>query len=345
MNRGSLLILSLLWVACASAAPNASRAKTAKPARAASAPAATPTAVKSNILIVRKNSTDYTFVADQIRIILAGRNWSEFFIDRTTPFESFQKRIESDRPTLLVLMDNQALEFAKRLNDARPAAQRIRGVALMGLNLKAALKGRADFAGVAFEAPAFSIFTQFRFLLEKPIKTIAVYYRESVLGDEIRQAEAQLRPEGFALRAINLESAGAGAADVERELRSRFRIGSPDLLGADAVWLPLDSALLTPALFMQLWQPVTSKLTIPLVTSAENLVRPEARFATFAVVPDLHDLASQAAQMIESLEGGGAPAEIGVEDVISVRKLLNESRATDLELELRREHLGEVEVR
>ena len=111
----------------------------------------------------------------------------------------------------------------------------------------------------------------------------------------------------------------------------------------DAVWVLLDSELLSQSLFTSIWIPAARKSGIPFITGSDVLVSREMEFATFAVTPNHPDLAAQAAQQVEQiLQSHIKPSEIGVENVVSVNKVLNMPLAARIGLPIRPDRLGDV---
>lgn len=302
---------------------------------------------KPKVMFVRKGTGAFDEVTASMRKELSGKyQLEDLVITRESEYEAVAGKITAAGPSLLVLMDNQALSFALRYNETRTdKKKKVRGVALMGLNLKSVLKGNPEIAGVAFESPAYTMVTQFRYLIQKPIKNVLVFYRKSLFQDTIDQATRNLAAEGVTLQAVDVEQAGketpAVTAFLEERVAALTKPGSP----AEVVWVLLDSVLLGQKSFESVWLPVARGAKIPFITGTEELASRQMNFATFAITPNAQDLAHQAVQQVEAiLSDGVAPGELGIEDVISVNKILNLHRARELGLKIRESGLSEIKV-
>lgn len=270
----------------------------------------------------------------------------DYVISKDTSFESFRDKINIEKPQLLVLLDNQPTQFAINYNKTSPTLSgKINAVALMGLNLRFVLKDSLEIAGISFESPAYNLVTQFRFIIEQPIRTVLVFYRASLFSEEIELTRKQLLAEGIKLEAINVEQNGLEKENIFYFLKTRLKSETGNASKYDMVWVMLDSGILNNALFQNVWLPAARESQLPFLTGIEDFVSNDMNFATFAVTPNIPDLANQAVQMIESiLSGVVAPKDIGVENLISVDKVLNIKKAQTLGIKLKTDRITEIKL-
>jgi hypothetical protein len=113
------------------------------------------------------------------------------------------------------------------------------------------------------------------------------------------------------------------AADVRRALRAL------SVSGIDALWVLNDNALLKDAQFLEVaWRPEIATMGVPVVVGVPTLVSAEARFGTFAVLPDLDALGVQAANVLFEIaesdwRAGNHPVELPVSTltVVNMRQV------------------------
>ena len=302
---------------------------------------------RQKVLFIRKDGPGFSDVFETMKKDLASRyQIVDFVIEKTTAYGEVKSKISLEAPNLLVLMDNRSLNHVIHYNSEMPdAARKVKGVALMALNLKSILKNNKEFSGITYESPAYSLITQFRFLLQDPIANVLAFYRKSVFGEAIQIATHQLATEKITLHAIDIEQNGKSKEDVSRFLTDNMKKYVTDKYKYDAVWVVLDSVILDAEVFRDTWIPAASASKIPFITGDESLVSADARFCTFAISPNLQDMAGQAIQQVDAiLKDHVAPSDLGIEDIISVNKILNMRKAGELGLKLKHQNLGDVKL-
>jgi len=300
-----------------------------------------------NVLFLRKEGKGFDDVFSGMKKELQGKyTVTDFAVEKATSCLEIQEKFISGHPDLIVLMDNKPLDCALKYNLAQTSdSKRMRGVALMGLNLKAILKGNAFISGIAFESPAYTLLIQYRYVVKKPLKHVLAFYRKSLFQETMAAATKQLLTEGVQLEAVNVEAEGVSKDAVAHFVSENLKKYATQTDRYDVVWVLLDSGILTQSLFQEVWLPVARSSKIPFVTGAEELVMPELDFATFAVTPNFSDLANQAVQQVESiLVDHVSPKDLGVEELISVNKILNLNRAHALELPLNESSLKDIKI-
>jgi len=295
------------------------------------------------ILVVRKGQISFTTVYIAITNELKENyTFTDYVIDKSTEYKKFKAKVKEINPVILVLMDNQTIKFAIKYNKEEKI--KIRGVALMGLNLKRLLMDNDYIAGIAYETPAYSLVTQFRFVNAKPVKNVLVYYRGSLFSEMVQTAKERLKTENISVIGVDVEKNGKSRSEVEKFIKSNLK---KDVNSGkhDVFWVNLDSGMLNTNLFFTTWIPTARSAKIPFIAGTKKFVSSKLSFCLFAISPNLPDYGTQAAQMIEAiLEDEEKPADLGVEDLIAVNKFINMKRAKDGGFKIKKEHLYDVDL-
>jgi|GEM_PF-6444615 len=301
---------------------------------------------QKKVLFVRKGLPVFNEVFETMSKQLKQYEIVDFVLDKGTEYSEFVKKLDENSPDLLVLMDNQSVNFAQRYNKEQADEKKKKtGVSLMALNLKKILKGDQHLAGVVFETPAYSIITRFGAFLKKKIKNVLVFYRRSEFQETIDSAREHLSRIDIQLKAVEIEDSGRSRGELAELLKTNLKAFAMDADKCDAVWVMLDSVLLAKDLFTEAWMPAARNSRVPFVTGVEDLVQESLHFATFAVTPDFQNLAGQAAQIVEDLlEGRSMPQQVGVEELIAVNKIINLNRAQEHGLSINESQLTDVKV-
>jgi hypothetical protein len=287
------------------------------------------------ILLVRIGTKYFTEVFEEMKKDLADYNITEFIVEKGTDYESFYKKVNEVSPDLFILMDNPAVVLAKKFNLDVTIKKKIPGVALMALNLKKVLKDDQNIAGITFETPVFSIVTGLTDLFELKPKNVLVLYRKSEFQATIESATEHLARIGVVLDAKEIDDRDKSENEIKAIVKTYLAPLRTEQKKYDAVWVMLDSILLRPVLFKEIWLPEAKLSKIPFVVGLEELASKEMDFATFAVTPDLTNLAHQATEMVsEILDANQAPSQIGVEELIATNRIVNLHRVEALGLRL-----------
>jgi hypothetical protein len=298
---------------------------------------------QKTILFVRKSGNSFQEVFNKMSEDMKNYEIKDFEIADKTDFNEYSTRVKETNPDLVILMDNKSINFGVKWNSE--SNKKIPGVALMGLNLQYLLKNNKYISGIAFESPAYTLITQFRYSTNVPIKTVLVFYRKSIFSEMINLASSQLKTENITLRAIDVEANGTGKDQIETFLKGKGAEAISKRSDYDAIWCLLDSAILTSKLFQEFWIPNTQSSKKPVLAGVEQLVKPELNFGVFAVNPNLPDLATQAVQIVERiLEQKESPEKIGIEQLISVDKVLNDKKVKELDINVDPEKSSDVKI-
>ena len=293
------------------------------------------------VLVVRSEEKEFTTMYESISKDLKKKyQIEEFIFNKETKYSDFAQKMKSENPNFLLLMDNKSVNFGMEWN--KSVKNKTSGLAMMGLNLQSILKNNEYFSGIAFELPVFALVTQFKYIIDTPVKNMLVFYRKSLFQEIVDQANTHLRGENITLNAVDVEVNGKSKEKIIEFMKTK----AESLLQegkVDVIWCMLDSFLLSKNIFIEFWQPLAKKINIPIISGIEQLVDPKMNFATFSISPDKQDLVGQAVQVIERiLEENESPKEIGVQQIHSVESILNQGKAQELKLKIRKDRLSEV---
>lgn len=303
-------------------------------------------ALAAKVLIVRQAANDFADVKTGIQNALGtAHTVADYVIDGDTKYDAFKSKVNEEKPDLLVVMDNKAVKFAQELNtEADPKLKNMRGIATMGLNLKKVLAGSKTIAGVAYEVPAFTVITQFRYIVKQPIKNVMVIYRKSQFEGTVSEAQAQLKREGVNLIALDAESKGTDPKDLVSFIDDNLK-DEVDGTKVDAIWVLSDNALMNKETFAPFWVTRAREMKVPFLCGIEKFASKDLDFCSYSASPQHKDLGQQVSEMIFAvLEEGRKPADIGVDYILSVSKLLNAERLEKTGLETVPDRLKDVKL-
>jgi hypothetical protein len=300
--------------------------------------------INKKILFVRKGGDGFTEVYLEMKKELENHINTDFVITDKTEYGEFVAKVKQVNPDLLILMDNLSVNFAIKYN-AEDIANPKPGVALMALNLRQVLKGVSSIAGIVFETNPFSMLMEYRRIARKEVKNVLVFSRQSEFQSIVDVAREQLAQSSILLHVSEIAEQGKSRAELETEIKVQLKSFLSVAQKYDAVWVMLDSKLLSPNVFLTGWLPAAQQSNVAFVTGIEDFVKPSLEFAVFAVTPNLPNLASQAVQIIdEILSGSRAPSEIGIEEIVAVNKIINIKRAKELGITLSESDLVDVKI-
>jgi hypothetical protein len=241
-------------------------------------------------------------------------------VDSGTTLASFAAEIDRNRPSCLVLMDNPTVRLYRAYQKAGtgPALPALVVMASFLEELRGELRNAS---GVAYEVPGVTAFVNLRSVIERPVARVGVVHRPPFRRFVERQKLLAIK-EQVTVVAEEVPP-DPSAADVRRALRS-LRMS-----GVDALWVLNDNALLKDAQFLEAaWRPEIVSLGVPVVVGVPTLVSAEARFGTFAVLPDLDALGVQAANVLFEISesdwhAGDHPVELPVSTltVVNMRQV------------------------
>lgn len=211
---------------------------------------------------------------------------------------------------VLVAMDNAHIALASEVAEGGLPV-----VALMGLNLKQTVTGRANVCGIAYETPVWSLVTGFAARTGTTPTRVLAPHRGSVHGREIADATRQLARQGITLVPLDVEAEATGPA-AQAAWLARNLLGAA--AGVDAVVVPADSVLVD-ARSLPAWLNAATRSNRPFLAPVARLVDERHGFCAYAAEVDHERLGAQAAELVLQLETGTVtPAQLGVEYLVGV---------------------------
>ena len=296
------------------------------------------TAVASTIGLVRQAGVEFEEVDKTVSEIL-GEDYSvkRFVLKKDSKYTQFLDFVKKEKPALVILMDNVAVNFGKKLaKESDKSLANIPTISAMGLNLKDQLKGQATMSGVAYEVPAFTILTNFRNLLaDKRLINVLTIYRDDEFANMMTDAQKQLDREG-----INL--IGVDASHVKGSQLNSFlnRHLSETYHGAkiDAILVMTDNILMNKSTFAPIWLKKARTLKVPFLCGVKNLAISKINFCSYASFPDHNELGDQVSQQVFAiLEDESSPEEVGVEYILAVKQIANHQLLKQKKINLKKE--------
>lgn len=286
----------------------------------------------SNVLVVSGEQRKFSLFTE--KLIEFGKkstvNYEKKSFSKDTDYKEFESYVKSRPDTkIIITVDNKYLSFLKKYNEKNKP---VRGISVLALNLEEQLKDETNIAGIRYEPSAFSLFSSLRYNVLPDAKKLLVIYRSSVLKKQIEKASKELKFVGGEL--VKLDVMSFKGEELKDKLKMALKQTSA--LEYDAIWVPLDSVLLSPELFINQWLPFTQNQEKPIVVQSESLADVKLNFATYAVSPNLFDLADQTKQLVELVLSGKSDIKtIGIEESISIQKYINTKMLNDLGIKLR----------
>jgi hypothetical protein len=237
-------------------------------------------------------------------------------VEAGTTLAAFTAEVEKVHPACLVLMDNPTVRLYRAYQKAAQGAP-VPALVVMASFLEELRGELQNASGVAYEVPGVTAFVNLRSVIERQVTRVGVVhrppFRRFVERQKVLAAKEQVQVVAEEV------PTDPSAADVRRALRS-LRMS-----GVDALWVLNDNALLKDAQFLEsAWRPEIAALAVPVVVGVPTLVSAEARFGTFAVLPDLDALGVQAANVLfEISESDWHAGEHPVELPVSTLTVVN----------------------
>jgi hypothetical protein len=295
---------------------------------------------KKKVLVVRKAGESFEEVSRVLQRELSQEYiFVEYIIRNDHRQSRFDRKIKRENPNYLVLMDNRSVYLARSYNER--AEEPLKGLALMGLNYAFLLQADPHLAAITYEAPAYTLMTRFRYLSHKELNHVTVFYRKSLFESQVSEAKMHLAFENVQLNLVNLEEEGLGPEKIKAVLKQGVKKIAEKKERVDAVWLLLDSSLLTSSFLTDVWIPFSKENSVPILTGARELLSTQLDLAVFAVTPNLFDLGTQAAGKLRGMieRPNRAPT---VELPFGVDQFVNLEKAQKLGISIQEDRLQEV---
>ncbi len=246
--------------------------------------------------------------------------------DATLPnaADSLQVVIRSFSPQGLVLMDSKAILLIKNMQGNDNELASLPKFVLMTLKAEGAIRGLNNVAGIKFEVPAYTIFTNLRILSRRDFQRIGVIYRKN-FSAFIEESEKFLSKEKMDLVGVCLDCGVPGQVNAGT-ISGKLMEGIASLVNQkmDVYWMLADNSLVNEKTLQEFWLTRLKKEGIPVVVPLPNLASLELKLGMFGVWPDYQQLGMQAAQqVIQVFEAGDSPDSLGLEPLISVQTIVN----------------------
>ena len=113
------------------------------------------------ILFIRNGESSFETVYKDMSKDLTHYKIKDFVLGDKDSFSDFASKVREISPDFMVLMDNKAVDYGIKLT--QDSKSKLTGLGLMALNLQKILKTNPSISGVAFEPPAYTLITQFRY--------------------------------------------------------------------------------------------------------------------------------------------------------------------------------------
>jgi hypothetical protein len=238
-------------------------------------------------------------------------------VDAHTSIDDFRQRVDAAHPACLVLMDNPTVKLyrAYQKGHAGPPPP---ALVVMSSFLEELRADLPNASGVAYEVPGVTAFVNLRSVIERPVNRVGVLHRPSFRRFVERQKTLAAK-EQITLVPVEVPS-DPTTSDVRSALKSLQGSGQ-----IDALWVLNDNGLLKDGQFLEsAWRAELASLGVPVVVGVPTLVSADARFGTFAVLPDLEAMGVQAANVLfEISESGWRAGEHPVELPVSTVTVVN----------------------
>lgn len=219
-------------------------------------------------------------------------------VNDATRVADIDKKIASVAPRAVVLMGNSSIRlYAGYAHDHRDETASLPVVAILALDIKRAVADIGDVHAIAYETPMVTALVNFRRVINKPVATVGVVYREA-FEEFVTQHTEYCKKEKIAVKSILIgDDASSHQKEISKALKQLVKKER-----VQAFWVPNDNILLKPELLMEVWLPLFSAQKVSVIVGVESLVKPELNFGTFAVIPDPVAMGEQAAGMIADLK-------------------------------------------
>lgn len=239
-------------------------------------------------------------------------------VDRQTSAADFRRRIDHAGPACVVLMNNPTVSLYREYQRSRAGgAPPPPAVIVMASFLEELRSDLPNTSGVTYEVPGVTAFVNLRSIIQRPVNRVGVLHRPA-FRQYIARQKALAAKEQITLVPVEVP-ADPSASEIRNALRS-MQASAP----IDALWVLNDNGLIKNTSFVEtVWRPAIAALDAPVVVGVPTLVSSEARFGTFAVLPDHDGLGVQAANVVfevaeQQWRAGEVPVELPVSTVTVV---------------------------
>jgi hypothetical protein len=283
---------------------------------------------QSPVLVIRPNGKDFKEVIKSLSDDLGNEaKIYETVIEPRINETAIDNAMSKYAPSAIVLMDNNSISYYKKYCKLLPdSAQNIPSISIMGILVGNAISGIENAEAISYEIPIVTSVINLRLLIGTPIQKVGIVHRELMKGLIEQNREACAREN------INIICRVIPNKAVFLNLPLKKAIN--ELLTdehVDALWIPNDNILISPAFLTEVWIPQINKFKKPVIVGIEVLASPSLDFGMLAVIPDHNALGVQAASLIINAKENNWKVHTGnVDPSLSVYKILNFKKAHEL---------------
>ena len=168
---------------------------------------------------------------------------SKVMLNSEKPEENIAE-LEKINPVGIVLMENKSLKVARKFQKESEILKNKPIFPVMALQLEQSIEGLNNVTGIKFEIPAYTIFSNVKYISKKKFKYVLTFYRSS-FQPLIDQSKKMLAKENLVLNAICVDCDGENMSPKKLSKRLKKLFKKADKKDeADIVWVLADNVLL-----------------------------------------------------------------------------------------------------
>jgi ABC-type uncharacterized transport system substrate-binding protein len=238
--------------------------------------------------------------------------------DSHLSFDAWFNELQTYDPSLLIALDNKAIELVKQLQREKKSYAHVPAIAAMGINLGKSLEEYPYICGISYEVAPLSILTKFKQATNREPRHVLTFYRPSFNQAWINEAREHLKREGIELTAIDVEHYGQSQRHINLFLQRKL-LSLVSSSKYDAVLVPLDNRIVNRQSMARYWLPAARRVHKPFMSGIEAFVSPDLNFCAFAAFPDTQGLGVQLADLVFRVAVEHEPVKgLGVEHIVAI---------------------------
>lgn len=286
-----------------------------------------------SILIVRSQGKIFEKVVKGISYDCEGSfHIKELLLDESVTVKVLQEKIEREKPSIVVLLNNSAvLLYAEYQKGLPPEFPKIPSISSMSVFVDKLITKIDNAAAIAYEIPLATAYINLPPTVKSRIKRVGVVHREKLQEFvDMNQTLCQIE---------HIEIINKPIPESKRGYKMALYKAVKSLLSeeaVDALWIPNDSKLLQLELIQGVWLPLVNRYNIPVIAGVKVLAQPSIDLATFVVSPDHVEIGQHISELIFEAKEQGWKLKQKVYSPISVYKILNKKhfqKTMNIELE------------
>ena len=285
-------------------------------------------AAQSPVLVIRPNGKDFKEVVKSLSDDLSNdAKIYETVIEPRINETAIDSAMRKYAPSAIVLMDNNSISYYKKFCKLSPdSAQSIPSISIMGILVGNAISGIENAEAISYEIPIVTSVINLRLLIGTPIRKVGIVHRELMKNLIEQNREACARENINIICRVIPNKAGSLSLPLKKAINELLTDEH-----VDALWIPNDNILISPAFLTEVWIPQVNKFKKPVIVGIEVLASPSLDFGMLAVIPDHNALGVQAASLIINAKENNWKVHTGnVDPSLSVYKILNLRKAQEL---------------